>query len=103
MGPDAGRALRRQAGAGAYRCGARSRQGHPQSRPAASTVQIKAENDQLRQALQQATQIAREAQQDADEANDKLRDKTASEQTAQYNAETQRLKVTAPTKSSRYA
>lgn len=64
----------------------------PDTQP--GTAEVKAENDQLKQALQEATSIAREAQQDADEANDKLRDKQAENEIAQYNAETNRLKVT---------
>lgn len=65
-----------------------------------NTATLKAENDQLKQALQEAIQHAKDAQQDADEAHAQLQDKSADaeakdDETAikAYDALTKRLQV----------
>ena len=50
--------------------------------------------EQMKAALQEATGIAHEAEQDAQEAHDKLNDKTEENRIREYEAETNRLKVT---------
>ncbi len=59
-----------------------------------SVAELSAKLDELQKAVQEAAAIAQEAEQELAEANAKLADKTQENDVAQYNAETQRLKVT---------
>lgn len=59
-----------------------------------TVAELTAKVEQLQQALQEATGIAQEAEQDAAEANAKLADKSSENEVRQYEAETNRLKVT---------
>ena len=59
-----------------------------------TVAELTAKLEEMQAAMQEASNIAQEAEQDAAEANAKLADKTAENEVAQYNAETERLKVT---------
>jgi hypothetical protein len=59
-----------------------------------STAELAAKVEQMRAAIQEATAIAQEAEQELAEAQAKLADKSNENEIAQFNAQTQRLKVT---------
>jgi hypothetical protein len=59
-----------------------------------TTADLMSQVEQLKQALQEATSIAHEAQQDADEAHAKAEDKSEENRIRDFEAQTNRLKVT---------
>lgn len=67
---------------------------NPEASKQPQTADLVQQNDELKKGLQEAIDHAHSAQQDADEAIEKLADKDEANRIAQYNAETNRLKVT---------
>jgi hypothetical protein len=59
-----------------------------------TVAELTAKLEEMKAAMQEASSIAQEAEQDAAEANAKLADKTQENEVRQYEAETNRLKVT---------
>jgi len=64
------------------------------SKEGPTTAELVAQSEQLKAALEEAINVAQEAQQDLDEAQMKLADKEAENEIKEYEAETNRLKVT---------